>query len=62
METYIINSGNVSAALSELKKGGKHFIITVDVPFPGGTVELGAEVSLLSGAVRLPPAQVQQLN
>lgn len=42
METYIINSGNVSAALSELKKGGKHFIITVDVPFPGGTVELGA--------------------
>lgn len=41
MEVYTIDSSNVSSALTELKKGGKHFIIMADVNFPKGVTYLG---------------------
>lgn len=34
MQTFIIDSSNVSSAVTELKKGGKYFVINVDIVLP----------------------------
>lgn len=49
MNTYIINSSNVSTAVSELKNGKKYFIIEADVTLPSGTLNIDNSVLAFRG-------------
>lgn len=49
MNTYIINSGNVSTAVSELKKRDRYFIIETDVTLPSGTLTIDNSVLAFRG-------------